>query len=79
MQNAKNVIKAASLVKEFQGDGRKEEEHEDPALKLGRYLARGATAAGAESDNASNVKSPSKADANQNKEIGGSANVNALD
>lgn len=42
MRNAKNIMKAASLVKEFQEDEFNEDEYEDPQLKLGRFLAQGA-------------------------------------
>ena len=45
-RNSKNIMKAASLVKEFQTGVKKEEDHDDPQLKLGRYLARGAPGTG---------------------------------
>ena len=51
-------MKAAALVKEFQGETKKEDEFEDPQLKLGRYLARGAAAADPGTASPGRKKSP---------------------
>lgn len=45
-KNSKNIMKAANLVKEFQAGAKLDEEHEDPQLRLGRFLARKASAKG---------------------------------